>query len=153
MKKIIILTMLLILATTTFSQQISPSPTLTKQDYLQKSKKQKTAAWWLLGGGLVLSTTSMAIGVGKAADDLANAFVGILTLNPDPAPQKDYTGETILLIAGTAAIVASIPLFIASGKNKKRGMSLSFKNERSLQLSKQNFVYRSVPSINLKFNL
>lgn len=47
MKKIIFCSLLLVLTITTFSQQNIPSPTLTKQEYIKKSKSQKTAAWVL----------------------------------------------------------------------------------------------------------
>lgn len=152
MKKIIVLAMLLIVSVASFSQQTNPSPTFTKQDYLQKSKHQKTAAWLLLGGGLALSTTSLAIGAGKATKDVANIFTGIVTLS-NPAPPHDYTGETILLIGGTAAMVSSVFFFIASGKNKRKGMALSFKNEKAPQIQKSSLVYRSVPSLTLKISL
>jgi hypothetical protein len=51
MKKIMLCTMLLFLTASLFSQQTNPQ-SLSRQDYLEKSKKQKTAAWILLGGGL-----------------------------------------------------------------------------------------------------
>lgn len=49
MKKIIIISMLLILSAASFSQPA------TTTDYLQKSKKQKTAAWIMMSGGLACS--------------------------------------------------------------------------------------------------
>jgi hypothetical protein len=153
MKKIIVFALLLIVSATSFSQPVTNTAPTVKTDYLQKSRKQKTAAWVMLGGGLILSTTSLAISIGKAGEDIATGFAGILTLNPDLATQNDYTGETILLIAGTAAIISSIPLFIASRKNKRKGMSLSFKNETTQQVQKGSFVYSAVPSLTLKISL
>lgn len=143
--------MLLIIATATFSQQTTPSPVLTKQDWLKKSKNQKTAAWLLVGGGVVLSSTSLILIATKGAEDVFNIIPGIVT--GDPTPQNNYTTETILLTGGAAAILSSIPLFIASGKNKGKSMSLSFKNERTRQLQKSSFVYRAVPSLTLKISL
>jgi hypothetical protein len=55
-------------------------------------------------------------------------------------------------IGGVAAL-SSIPLFIASGRNKRKGMSLSFKNETAPQIQKNSFVYRTVPSLKLRLNL
>lgn len=104
MKKMISLAMLLAVVVTSFSQQTEPSPVLTKQDYLQKSKSQRTSAFILLGTGAAL---------------LAVAAPGNVSFDILP----------ILVIGGGAAIVGSIPLFIAAGKNKRRAMSLSFKNE------------------------
>jgi hypothetical protein len=152
MKKIIVSIMLLIASTTAFSQDANPSPTLTKQDYLQKSKHQKTAAWLLLCGGFALSSTGLLIAAPKATNDYVNIVTGIITLNPT-APQTNYTGETILLVVGTAAMVSSVFCFIASGKNKRKSMSLSFKNETAPQLQKNSFVYGHVPSLSLTIHL
>lgn len=151
MKKIIILPMLLILSATTFCQQSEPSPALTKQDYLTKSKKQKTAAWVLLAGGFALSTTSFLIATPKATEDYVSVFTGLFTAQP--IQQNNYTGETILLVSGTVAMLSSIPLFIASGKNKRKAMSLTFKKETAPQIQNRSFVSRSVPSLSLKINL
>ena len=49
MKKVVLFVVFLSIAFSTFSQQTNPSPSLTKQDYLNKSKKQKTVAWILTG--------------------------------------------------------------------------------------------------------
>jgi drug/metabolite transporter (DMT)-like permease len=152
MKTTIFLGMLLIVSAATFSQQTNPSPSLTKQDYLQKSKHQKTAAWWLLGGGLALSTTSVLIGALKATEDYTTIITGIFT-GTDPTPQNNYTAATILFVVGTAAMVSSVFCFIASGKNKRKGMSLSFKTETIPPLQKGSFVFRSVPSLSLAIRL
>ena len=61
MKKIIILPLLLVFTNLFFSQQIVQKQSLTKADYLQKSKKQKTVAWILLGGGIGLIAVTAAI--------------------------------------------------------------------------------------------
>ena len=134
MKKITICTMLLIIATATFSQSM-PSPALTKQDYLKKSKNQKTAVWVLLGGGTVLIGTGFLIGASEESsfDDAA-------------------TGGIIAAV-GVLSAIGSIPLFIASGKNKRKAASLSFKNEMTPQLLKNSFVSRVVPSLSLKIEL
>ncbi len=156
MKKIIICSLLLVITTTTFSQKISPSPTLTKQDYVKKSKNQKTAAWVLLGGGLTLSSIGAITAAPKAGEDIGYAILllpNALTGNLQPEPQNNYTAQTILLIGGLTAMLSSIPLLIASGKNKTKALSLSFKNETSPQIQKNNFVYRTVPSLTLKIKL
>lgn len=136
MKKIILFTMLLITATTSFSQQTNTSPNLTKQDYLKKSKHQKTAAWILLGGGL-LSATLGTVQFNFAGSD----------------GEVDNSNSTIFLVTGLAAIGTSIPLFIASSKNKKKAMSVSFRNNPSQQIQRGSFVYRSMPSLTFKIQL
>jgi hypothetical protein len=123
MKKIIICSMLLVLSTKTFCQQIIPSPTLTKQDYLKKSKSQKTGAWVLLGGGFTLSTIGALTSLPKAGEDIGYAILllpNALTGNLQPEPQNNYTAQTILLIGGLTSMLTSIPLFIASGKKQNK---------------------------------
>jgi len=133
MKRITNIFLLLIIAATSFSQQNNPSPTLTKQDYLKKSKHQKIAAICLAGGGTVL----WLAGASKYMNQEDNV---------------DGGGEAAMVIGGLAGL-ASIPFFILSSKNKKKAMSLSFKNEKMIQSNKNNFVYKTVPSLNLKFQL
>ncbi|MEY2917944.1 MAG: hypothetical protein RIS73_1658, partial [Bacteroidota bacterium] len=78
-------------------------------------KKQKTAAWVCLGSGLAMATTGAALSLAKASNDIILLFIW-----DAPATTTDYTGETILLLTGVAGMATSIPLFIASSKNKQR---------------------------------
>ena len=135
MKKIILFTMLLTVSATSFSQQINPSPTLTKQDYLKKSNNQKFVAWVLLGGGAAVLTIT-------ALSDDGYIFGGPKNSSP-------------VVPVGIAAVcmVSSIPFFIASAKNKRRAMAMSFKNETVPQLQKGSLLNRSVPSLTLKISL
>ncbi len=128
MKKMISLAMLLAVVVTSFSQQTEPSPVLTKQDYLQKSKSQRTSAFILLGTGAAL---------------LAVAAPGNVSFDILP----------ILVIGGGAAIVGSIPLFIAAGKNKRRAMSLSFKNETVPLPQPGGFANQSALSVTINIGL
>ena len=100
-----------------YCQVDSASGKTTKQagmnPYQVKAKKQKTAAWVCLGGGFALATTGVIIGTAKATTQVIYAFSLEET-------QYDYTAESILIITGAAAMAASIPLFIASGKNKQK---------------------------------
>ena len=136
-----------------FNQQTTNNTPPVKTDYLQKSKKQKTAAWVLIGGGLALSTTSILIATPKASEDYLNIFAGLFYA--DPPPQNSYTAETILLVVGTATMLSSIPLFIASGKNKSKAMSLltHIKMEKSTLLQQQSFIQTSYPALSVKINL
>jgi hypothetical protein len=153
MKKTILYTMLLVFPAATFCQSISNNLPTVKTDYLKKSKNQKTAAWILLGGGFALSTTSALIGASKASEDLEYGLGGFLV--GQPAPENNYTGESILLVTGTAAMLGSIPLFIASGKNKRKAMKMttSVKMENATIIQNLSFVQRSYPAISLKINL
>jgi hypothetical protein len=135
MKKIFICTMMMAMAATSFCQETNSTQPHTKQDYLKKSKDQKTAAWVLLGGGTVMIGTGFLIGARKESsfDDAATGF--------------------IIAVVGVVSDIGSIPLFIASGRNKRKAIRISFRNETAPQLLKNSFAYRSVPSVTLKISL
>ena len=127
------LALLLTLSINLFSQQITPAPTLLKQDYLKKNKHQKTTAWILLGGG----TVAWLAGASK-----------YMNQNDD----IDGGGEVVMVVGGLAGL-SSIPFFIMASKNKKKAMSFSFKNGTMPQLQKNNFAYRPIPSLTMKITL
>jgi hypothetical protein len=145
MKKIIIFTMLLIISVASFSQQTTATPPAVKTDYLKKSKNQKTAAWILMGGGSVLAAVGFVVILNEAVTEIGNIF--------ETTPQKTSNTGEILFYPGIAAMAGSIPLFIASHRNKKKGLSLSFKNETAPLLQKNSFVNHFVPSLTLKISL
>ena len=141
MKKIILGIILLMLATSDFGHQTISSPVLTKQDYLEKSKKQKTTAKILFGVGGAM----MVAGILVITDDITDIF--------NPGDTKNSSLAEVLGYTSSAIAVASIPFLVAAGRNKRKAMSLSFKNEPSLQLQKSSFVYRAIPFLTLKFQL
>jgi len=126
-----------------FCQSTPNNLQAVKTDYLQKSKNQKTAAWVLLGSGSVLMTTGVVLAAPKELENILGA------------QENDYTVENILLITGIAATIGSIPLFIASKKNKKKAMNMttSIKIEKATIIERQSFVQSSYPAIALKINL
>ena len=138
MKSITALMMLMILLT---SHVLSAQ---TKNDYLTKSKHQKTAAWIMLGGGWGIGIAGVVVGLNGTADLLSGQF--------DKAGNNIGAGG-ILIIASGAAMLGSIPLFIAAGKNKRKGMSLSFTNQPTSALVKNITGNRYVPSVSVTFNL
>jgi hypothetical protein len=137
MKKIIFFTLLFAFATSVFAQQNLSKPTLTSQDYLLKSKKQKTAAWVLLGGGMAFIGTGFLIGAREEStfDDAATGgiFIGV----------------------GLASSLASIPLFIASSRNKRKAGAISTQIEiLRYPLALQNrFTTGSYPAVTLKMRI
>ena len=144
MKKILFGSMLLILTNSSFSQQNNPSPTLTKQDYGKKSKHQKTTALIFFGAGPGLITTAIII------EPLYNfKKVGITLMMPPP----DYTYKTIFFITGLASMVASIPFFINSSKNKRKAASLSINNQKIQTLQKGSFTDKFVPVVRFTISL
>ena len=143
MKKIIIFALLLIISATTFSQQINPSPTLTKQDYLQKSKKQQTVAWILAGGGVGLVVIAIAT---TSTNDVANAVGG--------NDSGLGAGAALFTLGGITALT-SIPLFIASGKNRKRAMAATsfLKMETVPVIGQSGFINKNYPALSVKISL
>ena len=129
MKKTIVYFLMLVLPVTSFCQKANDSVPVVKTDYLAKSKSQKTAAFILLGIGV----TTLTI-----------AAVGDLDL--------DILGTVV--IVGGAATIASIPLFIASGKNKRRAMkaSASIKIETVPLIQKQSYIQNSYPAFSVSFS-
>ncbi|MFN2440762.1 MAG: hypothetical protein ABR503_16275 [Chitinophagaceae bacterium] len=144
MKKNIFLFTLLVIAAPVFSQQTNPPQSLKHQDYLKKSKNQKTAAGVMLIGGTVTMTVGVGIALGGGGLDCAFG---------SPDCKKNQTLAGILFYSGSAAILGSIPLFIAAGKNKKKGMSLSVSGQPAPRIIKNNLAHKTVPSITLKIGL
>ena len=138
MKKFILCIVLLMFFTATFSQQTNITSNRTTQDYLLKSKRQKTTAWLLLSSGAGLVLTGGVLNAHEVFD-------------PNSFDRKYSTKGTPFVITGIVAMASSIPLFIASSKNKKKALSLSIKNEIYPGVYKNSFVYNNVPSVTIKF--
>jgi hypothetical protein len=145
MKKIIFLLIIAFSIHSAFGQQ-----TFTKQDFLQKSKNKNTLGWCLVTSGFIAGFIGVVINIKDEVKTLISVPGNILTGSP-VVEEDNYSTE--LIIGGGIAIISSIPLFIASTKNRKKAMSMSFKNQRIPQLQNSGFVYRPVPSINLKIDL
>ena len=127
---------LFIITVSSYGQQTNPPPSLAEQDYLKKSRNQKTVAWIMLSSGTIAAFigVSLAIVENDIGDDSPAPFI-------------------VLASAGGAAIVGSIFLFHASSKNKKKAMSLSFRNIPAKQMIGNSIACRSIPSLSLKINL
>ena len=133
MKPLIISLLLIIVAANSFAQQTITAPSPTKTDYLKKSKSQKTAAWIMLGGGIALA-------VGGAAVDASN---------------WESSGGDVMIVIGAACVVGSIPLFIAAGKNKRKGLaaSASLKIEKMPVIQPTVFARKAYPALSIKIDL
>ncbi len=132
MKNLTICFLLLITANATFSQESNPSPVVTKQDYLKKSKNQKIAAVSILGGGIVLITS------------------GVISMENTRSKGGQ---ESILILSGLVISSISIPFFICSHINKMKAMSVAFKNQVTPVVSDGSFDIKFIPSLNIKMNL
>src|SRR6187455_2516654 len=127
MKKSILYFLLLALPAASFCQKTNDTIPAVKTDYLLKSKNQKTAAWVLLGGGTAL------IGIGFLIGDSKNATF------------DDAATGAVLGGIGLLSTIGSIPLFIASGKNKRRATrgTTFIKMEDAKLIQNQSFVQTS----------
>ena len=129
MKKIIVTTLILVFAFTSYCQQSEFSKSLTREEYLSKSKTQKLCGFILLGAGAI---TLISISGGNTDLSSVGAFA----------------------VAGGLATLGSIPLFISAGKNKRKAMaSTSFILEKKLFISQSGISFNSLPSVSLKINL
>ena len=114
-----------------FSQEVVKN----SEYYLAKSKRQKSGGWIMLGGGAALIGTGFLIG-----DREESSF-------DDAATGAILGGVGVLLMLG------SIPVFIASGKNKRKASSISFNNMMTPQIKNSSLVYIPIPAVSLKINL
>ena len=131
MKNLIIGVCILSTAVNSFCQQSA----ISNKDYMIKSNHQKTAAWILLGGGAALVAVSFIInGNGESSFNEAESVV-------------------IVGGAGILSILGSIPLFIASSRNKHKAVLVSFKNERTSQVLKGSMAGQYYPSLSFKIHL
>jgi hypothetical protein len=151
MKKIIASAILLAIAVQSFCQQTDSLKSIAKTDYLRKSKNQKTAAWILLGGGIAMAVAGTIVysnDYNKAAEQ--DPFWTTVSYGANVNP----TGAVIATL-GVLAAVGSIPLFIASGKNKKkaRAISTGFKMENALSIQRASLVSGSYPALSLRLSL
>ena len=138
MKSITLLIMLGI-SINLFSQQTIADK---KTNYQNKSKNQKKVALIMLGGGTTFVLTGMIIPHGEVVHA---GFLG-----------DDYKNDGIrssFQSTGIIFMLASIPFFIASSKNKKKAASVSINNEKIKTLQKTSFAYKFVPAVRLTIRL
>lgn len=126
-----------------FGQQLPDNKSAkpgSAESYFEKAKKQKTAAWVLLGGGTVISS----IGLGKAI-----SHVNYFGSQTEEDKRKQRTGEALFYV-GSAAVLSSIPLYIASARNK-RAAKLLVKNESAFLPDSRG--HRSFTALSVVFAL
>lgn len=87
----------------------------------------------MLGGGV-------AIAIAGAAVDASN---------------WESSGGDVMIVIGAASVLGSIPLFIAAGKNRKKGLaaSASFKIEKMPVIHQAAFTKTSYPAVSIRIDL
>lgn len=140
MKKIVLIVLLVSISFSSYSQRITKDMSEANH-YLEKSKKQKTAAWILLSGGTVMC----------ASGYVAFIYEG---LQGDGIYGTKAKIAVAIFYAGGAAIIGSIPLFIASARNKGISMSATagLKMESNISQLLPSFAKASYPALSLKIN-
>ncbi len=137
MKQIIVCVVLLFPSAGLFCQETNPISPLNHPDYLQKSKSQKAGAWLLVGGG----TFVLAITTISAASSLDFNHKSSFPVTP--------------VAIGGAMMLSSVPLFIASARNKQRSMTASayFEIDKTQIVKRGGTGIYSFPAIALKLGL
>ena len=145
MKKMFVFAMLLIFSAASF-EQTNSSKSLTRADYMKKSRNQKSSAWLLLGGGTGLIIIGVAVNQPSYSVDWNNI------LNSSSSPGG---GGQIVIAIGAIAIAGSVPLFIAAERNKRKAMAptASFKLENIPSVRGYKIIYSSFPALSVKINL
>ncbi len=92
--------------------------------YSLKQKRQKTAAWICLGGGAAMTITGLILAENNAEGTIKSIFT-----EEKNGSEEGFVSGSLLTIVGGATSLASIPLFISAGKNKRKA-ALSIKGER-----------------------
>ncbi len=105
----------------------------------QKSKKQKTVAWILLGGGVGIAAAGLII---ESTGNPVNVWNNL---------DKRANGLEIFLITGGAAVLGSIPFFIASGNNRRKA-NLMLINE-NVFFNPQLNIKEHIVALGIKINL
>ena len=148
MKQIIFSLILLGFAIASFCQQSVQKQALTKTDYLLKSKKQKKIGWIFLGGGVAMFAVSAIIPKGELTGEISYPCLC------EDVRENDNI-KAAFFVAGAASALASIPFFIASGKNKRRAMRASvFINMEKIPVSQNTDIgNRSFPAVGMRIGL
>ena len=144
MKKFITCAVFLALATASFCQKRS----LSSEEYLTKSKNQKKVAWILLGGGAIIATVGAVIPAGDLTGEISYPC-----LCQDVRENDEI--KAALGLSGGVSMLASIPFFIASGKNKKRAKeATAFLNmEKATVIRGASIGSRSFPALGIRITL
>ncbi len=115
MRRLYCLLFLMAFGIFTYSQRIPADTVRNREYYLGKSKSQLTAGWILFGVGAAATLTGAIVRAAQVSFYIVT--IGTSSNNSD-AP-------VIIMIAGAACMLGSIPLFISSHDNKLKAIELS----------------------------
>jgi len=138
MKTNLIIAIFLAVAASLHSQTIENKQPKPNNYFIQKSKNQRELGYILLGVGAAAFAIPVIIYASDPHLDLSEI--------------ESPVGPLSILL-GAGLMVTSVPIFIAAGNNKRKGMSLSFKNETAPHIQSGIILSKSVPALSLKFGL
>mgnify|MGYP003585762110 CR=1 FL=1 len=95
-------------------------------NYMKKSKNQKTIGWIMVGAGTALI-------IAGAVTNSSSSDIGWESLNKD-------INQGILIASGSLVGIGSIPLFLASSKNRKKA-EIYLKPANTINYIQQKPVY------------
>jgi hypothetical protein len=140
MKNCILLVLLFAFTANSFCQQRN----FTKEEYLEKSKrKQKTGYIWL-GTGVALATTGIIL--------LTTTKSGGSIIY-DSGDLGKGLGGTLAAGVGAICLLTGAITLSKSKEYKRKAAMLSFKNEVTLQLLKNNLVSTYFPALSFSIRL
>ncbi|HSU50197.1 MAG TPA: hypothetical protein VLJ41_06395 [Segetibacter sp.] len=127
--------------------------TVDASGYIRKSKNQKTAARILLAGGVGLTAAGLVIVTIDAFRDIGVALTPIFTMGTFYSEKTPHRASgPNLIIAGTAAMLGSVPLFILSKKNTRKA-AITFSNEYTGRSLDGKIVHHRTPSLKLSISI
>jgi len=139
MKKMILSLSMVFFILNSFGQ--TPTTSLSKEYYLEKSKSQKKTAWRILGAGLGIAAIGGLVQLSNSNQTSYGSGFDF-----------DFTGAYIAIGGGVVSL-ASIPCFVNASKNKKLAVAVVFENQNILLPQDNNFVIKKQPSLCLRIGL
>ena len=136
MKKILFTLTLSLFIVQSFGQRPAGT-TVSKDDYLEKSKHQKKIAWILLGAGTV-----MAVGGGVV---FTETFYSESSTATEPA--------AVVMLAGILSDLVSIGFFVSASNNKQRAARVAVSNQKIMTPHHGSVGFKTQPALTLKIPL
>lgn len=138
MQKLLITVLILSISQILWSQQTNQS-SRDYDYYWAKHKTQNKTGLIILGGGV----TSLG------AFGLWFNRTGFITT------QAEDAGQAFLFFGGLAAVVTSIPFFIAAGNNKMKAsrISIDLRMEKTYAIQYQKDIINYYPALSLRFSI
>ena len=146
MKKLLTLTVLLSITTITFCQDANnETKTISKADYMKKSKTQKIAGWCLAGTGTAILAITL---ITQAYDEFYIAW-------DSPYTTYSSTNYTGYYVAGGLVLATGIAFLAASkvNSNKAHALTANLKMENSKQIKNATGFVVNYPAIALRIRL